>query len=235
MPKPKADFDYVGALLKYVQPPSSTTAVLPTGVDEEALARIFAAVGSEFTPAAINRNALWQAITEADENRRRLDQLRPGDRARTIVKSLGRTVVAAESLAALLKENPDVVELLAETVPAALTDLERLVTAAKLISEKLASSGIARGATKKRIPSATEWLAGVELPLIFEENFDRAAGRARNNGKPAGPTKRFIAAVFRELGVHVEDETVMRAISRLSELKEQRRAIRRRNHAAGQK
>ena len=71
------------------------------------------------------------------------------------------------------------------------------------------------------------------MPLIFEKYFDRPAGRARNNGKPGGPMVRFIAAVFRELGIDVEDETVLRAISRFADLRQHRRAVRQRGGRGG--
>ena len=79
-----------------------------------------------------------------------------------------------------------------------------------------------------------EWLAGVELPLIFEECFGRKLGRSRDINGPGGPTVRFIAAVMFEMGSQMEGETIVRAMSRFSELRKRRQVVRHRNSNIGQ-
>jgi hypothetical protein len=120
-------------------------------------------------------------------------------------------------------------------MPTGLADVGRLIIVAEILAQ---SSGRAGGDIRKpndRIPSAGEWLAGVELPLIFEEYFDRPAGRARTVGKPGGPTVRFVKAVMVEIGNSVAAETIVRAMTRLRDLRERRRAVRQRDRDIGQK
>jgi hypothetical protein len=75
-------------------------------------------------------------------------------------------------------------------------------------------------ALKDRRPSETEWLAGVALPLVYERNFFRRAGRSRGTGgKSSGPTVRFIAATLREIDVPYSEESIARAMSRLATLR----------------
>jgi hypothetical protein len=68
-----------------------------------------------------------------------------------------------------------------------------------------------------RRPSELEWIAGFALPLVYERNFARRAGRSRTlKQKPSGPTVRFIAATLNELGVLYSDESIFRAMTRLA-------------------
>ena len=85
-----------------------------------------------------------------------------------------------------------------------------------------------------RPPSTGDWLAGVELPLIFEECFGRKLGRSRGVNGPGGPTVRFIAAVMFEMGSQIKGETIVRAMSRFSELRRRRRVVHLRNNNIGQ-
>jgi hypothetical protein len=75
---------------------------------------------------------------------------------------------------------------------------------------------------KDRRPSELKWLAGVSLPLVYEGNFRRRAGRSRNadSGEPGGPTVRFIGATLEEVGFSYSHESIVRAMSRLVTLRE---------------
>jgi hypothetical protein len=126
-------------------------------------------------------------------------------------------------------------ELLAHLLPFTLKGIERLIVVTEKTSQSWGENGKAISARYGRPPSAGEWLVGVELPLIFEECFGRKSGRARTNDKPSGPTVRFIAAVMRELGSPPSDETIVRAMTRFSELRKSRRAVRQRDNNIGQK
>jgi hypothetical protein len=70
---------------------------------------------------------------------------------------------------------------------------------------------------KDRRPSKLEWMAGVALPLVYERNFARRAGRSRTpESKPSGPTVRFIAATLKQVGALYSDESIVRAMTRLA-------------------
>jgi hypothetical protein len=76
----------------------------------------------------------------------------------------------------------------------------------------------------KRRPTEKDILAGVLLPLLFERNFLRHAGRSRGkSGPPSGPMVRFISAVMQELGLPYSDEAIVRAYTRRAPLRAQRR------------
>ena len=78
---------------------------------------------------------------------------------------------------------------------------------------------------KDRRPSELEWLAGVALPLVYERYFRRRAGRSRNAaGEVGGPAVRFIEATLKELGVEYSPELIARAFTRLTTLRNDRRA-----------
>ncbi len=77
---------------------------------------------------------------------------------------------------------------------------------------------------KNRRPSELEWLAGVSLPLVYERHFLRRAGRSRSaEGEVSGPAVRFIEATLKELGRPYRPESIARAFSRLTALRDGRR------------
>jgi len=229
--------DYAGQLLDYLlplPPQSPPIAVVPT-VDEQALDRILAKVGKKFIPDNLNRMALWTAIKQADDDKKSVNRFRSGARTRAIVKSMKRISKTAESLAAAVKQNDDATQLVAQMLPLALTTTAELIILATHVEQVLNESSVALRARYDRIPSANEWLAGIELPLIFEDFFYRNPGRSRVNDKPGGPTVRFIAAVMREIDSQLAEETIVRAMTRFSELRKRRQIVRRRNSNIGQK
>jgi hypothetical protein len=78
---------------------------------------------------------------------------------------------------------------------------------------------------KGRRPRELEWLAGVALPLVYERHFLHRAGRSRNAaGEVSGPTIRFIQATLNEVGILYSEESIARAFSRLTALRNERRA-----------
>ena len=79
-------------------------------------------------------------------------------------------------------------------------------------------------------PNAKEWLAGVELPCVFEEHFHRKPGRSRNkDGEADGPCVRFIATTMLELGKQYSAESIPRVMTRLRALRDRRRLVRQSN------
>jgi CHAD domain-containing protein len=180
--------DYAGQLLDYLSPlppKSSSTAVLTTVGEQATLDRILAKIGKKFIPDDLNRMALWIAVKQAADDKKNVDRYRSRARTHAIVKSMKRVRNAAESLAAVIKENEDTCELLVEQ----LASIQQLIGSVSNIVQLLTRSNVAIRA-RDRIPSANDWLAGIELPLIFEDFFHRKPGRSRVNDKPGGPGQR---------------------------------------------
>ena len=226
--------DYAGQLLDYLSPlppKSSSTAVLTTVGEQATLDRILAKIGKKFIPDDLNRMALWIAVKQAADDKKNVDRYRSKARTHAIVKSMKRVRNAAESLAAVIKENEDTRELLVEQ----LASIQQLIGSVSNIVQLLTRSNVAIRARYDRIPSANDWLAGIELPLIFEDFFYRKPGRSRVNDKPGGPAVRFIAAVMSEIGSPLAEETIVRAMTRFSEVRKRRQVVRRRNSNIGQK
>ena len=80
-------------------------------------------------------------------------------------------------------------------------------------------------------PTAKEWLAGAELPCVFEEHFRRKPGGSRNktHKKGGGPCVRFIEATMRELGMRYSPASILRTMTRLRDLRDRRRLVRQGN------
>jgi len=233
MAHPPKKPDYAAQLLLYILPlpPTSSSTAVVTTVNEEALDRILAKIGKRFIPDDLNRMTLWIAIKQAADDKNKFDRFRSTARTHAIVKSMKRVRNAAGSLAAIIKGNEDTIELLTEQ----LASIEQLIVRVSNIEELLTKSNVAMRARYDRIPSANEWLAGLELPLIFEDFFYRKPGRSRVNDKPSGPAVRFIAAVMREIDSPLAEETIVRAMTRFSELRKHRQVVRRRSSNIGQK
>lgn len=219
-------------LIRLTQTPSMGAA---KPVDELALDRILDEVGKKFIPVNFDRNALWTAIIKAEERKEIIDRRRRGSRSRAIVKSMKQISKAAKSLERAIKENNDGNELIADLMPSVLADIGRLIVITKETAQSWSEVAKTVSAQYERPPSADEWLAGVELPLVFEECFGRKAGRARTKDKPGGPTVRFISAVMSGINRSPSDETIVRAMTRFSELRKRRRVSRQRDQNIGQK
>jgi hypothetical protein len=198
-------------------------------INDQVLNRILDAVGERFIPPNLNRTRLWTALVEGVETKEKIDCFRPGSRKRAMIKSIKNIRKAANSLAAALNDNDDANKLFVSLMPSSLEDIKRLCVVAENFERTWSASDKATREQYKRIPSANDWLAGVELPLIFEECFGRKPRRARTNGKPSGPTVRFVAAALSEMDSPLADETIVRAMTRFSELRERRRAVRNKN------
>jgi hypothetical protein len=233
MAHPPKKLPYAAQLLDYLSRlplKLSLTAFMTVG-ERATLDRILAKIGKKFIPDDLNRMALWFAIKQAVDDKKHFDRFRSKARTHAIIKSMKRVRNAAESLAAIIRENEDTIELLAEQ----LASIEDLIVRLSNIEELLTKSNVSIRARYDRIPSANEWLAGLELPLIFEDFFYRKPGRSRVNDKPSGPAVRFIAAVMREIDSPLAEETIVRAMTRFSELRKRRQVVRRRNSTIGQK
>jgi len=205
------------------EPPAVAAATI---VDEEALDRIVDAVGKNFIPVTFNRNALWDALLKARKTKEIIDRFQPDARPRAKSNSM-RRISANQFIANLL--------------PVVLEEIRLLIIVTKRTGQiwsdsdkDIRANGRAMRARYDRPPSTNDWLAGVELPLIFEECFGRKLGRSRDINGPGRPTVRFIAAVMFEMGSQIEGETIVRAMSRFSELRRRRRVVHLRNNNIGQ-
>jgi len=186
MAHPPKKPDYAGQLLDYLLPlpPTSSSTAVVTTVDEQAtLDRILAKIGKKFIPDDLNRMALWIAIKQAADAKKSVDRYRSGARTHAIVKSMKRVRNAAESLAAVIKENEDTIEFLTEQ----LASIEQLIVSVSNIEQLLTESSVAIRARYDRIPSANDWLAGVELPLILRIFFTASLAAHGSTTSPAAP------------------------------------------------
>jgi hypothetical protein len=211
--------DWVGPLRRFLVDTSSPPVAAIDG--------ILTQVGQKFVPADLDRPALRNAIAWAIETKDKIDKSRPGKRSRALRKSVKRIREAAEALDTCLKENSDAWQRITRLLPSVPEDVMRIICAAQAMDQTLTESDEHTTAEYSlRIPTANEWLAGVELPLVFEEFFHRKEGRSRTDGKPGGPTVRFVDAVMTEMGIPFSQESIVRAMTGLSEIRERRRAVR---------
>jgi hypothetical protein len=225
--------DYYGALKPFLASTPPTRRL----ISDDAIGRILDAVGEGFVPADLDRSALCAAIEQAWASREIIEKNRPGPRLKKCLEQLDGVHEAANSLLSVLTADNNATELVTELLPNGVSNVELLANAAKALRQTFSEHiETTRKNYQHRIPTAVEWLAGVELPCIYEEFIDLAAGRSRANksGKPSGPMVRFIAAVLNKAQLRAEDETIVRAFSRLSGVRKRRMALRR-DHNMGQK
>jgi hypothetical protein len=200
-------------------------------IDEQTLERILTRVGQRFVPADLDRARLRSAIAKAVETKEQIDKIRPGKYSRALGKGVKRIRQATGKLDECLRKNNDAWQLIADYVPSFSEDVIRVICTAQAIEQNLAESAEHTIASySPRVPNAREWLAGVELPLVFEEFFHRKGGRSRSGGKPAGPTVRFVHAVMTETCTSFAEESILRAMTGLAELRKRRRAVRKREN-----
>jgi hypothetical protein len=198
-------------------------------IDEQSLDQILNKVGEKFVPPDLNRTALRIGIAKAIETKEKIDRYRP-KRSRAAKKSVKRIREAAKALDTRLKENHEVRRLIGLHMPRISEDILTLICMTEVIEQTLGESNKDVRSRYARPPSAKEWLTGIELPLVFEEFCHRKAGRSRGvNAEPGGPTVRFVTAVMEKLNLPVSPDSVIRAMTRFSDLRERRRAIRQRD------
>jgi hypothetical protein len=228
---------YYKDLLRYFPAQTLPLAML----DEQGLDRVLAKVGQRFVPKDLDRTGLRDAIARAVESKENIDRYRGGKRSRAVRESLQRIRQKAEELDACLRENNDAMRMIEKLQPSASEDVIRILCTAGGLEQALGESNervISRYA--RRIPTSNEWLAGVELPLVFEDFFHRKAGLSQSRSKhkhsgrrapPSGPTVRFVSAVMIETGTPFANGSIGRAMTALAKIRDSRRAVR---HNTGQ-
>ena len=165
-------------------------------LNKRGLDKIIIAVGKNFVPADLDRSALRRAIDDSEKSAEIIAVQRHGAPARKLLKQFKQVRETTDQLALLLDAKNDASDLIQELCgewPKAM--VSRLIVDVEALEWVLGNREFPQG------PNAKEWLAGVELPCVFEEHFHRKPGRSRNkDGEPDGPCVRFIATTMLELG-----------------------------------
>jgi hypothetical protein len=177
-------------------------------LDEHGIDKIIAAVPSKYVPANLDRSALRRAIDESEKYAKIISVNRRGARARKRLKRLKQIRETAERLASLLEVKDDASDMIEKLWPKStrrpgewpLAMVSRLIVDIVEASEHALSNPEPRQGGN---PTANEWLAGGELPCVFEEHFRRKPGGSRNktHKKGGGPCVRFIEATGRCRGL----------------------------------
>jgi hypothetical protein len=193
-------------------------------LDKSSLDKIIEAVGKKFVPAGLDWSALRRAIDDSEKSAELIAVHRRGARARKLLKRLKQVRETAELLAVMLDTKDDASDLIQELCgewPKAM--VSRLIVNVEALEQVISDGKPSQWGN----PNANEWLAGVELPCVFEEHFHRKPGGSRNEARKAGgPCVRFIEATMRELGKPYDPASVLRAMTRLRALQASRSLVR---------
>jgi hypothetical protein len=230
--------------LEYAQPllerfdfasPRRQTASRIKTLDDVAIGRILrvdaAVVGD------LDRVRLRSDINHALRTSETLDLVRPGSRRREACRQLDEIAEVANKLLALLKARNDATTLINQYAPEAIGYVVRAFVQFEASRDNIQLDDQSVIAAKERfggrVPSAKEWLFGVELPIVYERYFHRPAAVSRTptegkpHGEPSGPMVRFLSAVRDEAEVHYSNESIAKAHTSLSDLRELRKTKRR--------
>jgi hypothetical protein len=194
-------------------------------LDERGLDKIIEAVGRRYIPATLDRSALRRAIDKSKESAETISKNRHGARARKRFERLKQILEAAEQLESLLKVQDDASHMIRKCFGEG-----PRVTVIRLIGEVEALLHVLSDHEPSQWgnPTTNEWLAGVELPCVFEEHFCRKPGASRNKAhrEGDGPCVRFIKATMLELGKLYSPASILRAMTRHRALRKSRRLVR---------
>jgi hypothetical protein len=203
-------------------------------LDEQSVDKTIKAVGKKYGPAAIDRSALRRAIEESEKGAEIIAVYRRGARAQKLRERLKQFRVAAKQLAAMLEVNDDASRMIESFIgewPRAMVSRlsDHVEALEKLNSEALAAVLRMQRPSRWGNPNANAWLAGVELPLVFEEHFGRPPGisRSKTYEKGSGPCVRFIESTMLELGKRYSTASILRAMTQLRGLRDSRSHVRR--------
>ena len=187
-------------------------------LDAQGIARILNAVGSDFTPANLDKAALRQSLQWSATWHRTIGQLRPSKRAK-LQRQIWEIKTAAKRLTFMLSDD-DTWRAISAELPlnrdcprATLKDLFEAVDRVLRPQDVGAETKYLFGAR-----SPLEWLVGKYLPRVFKRHFERSPGISRQVGAPSGPYIRFAAQVLAELEIKYRGrpyrlETIAKAFS----------------------
>ena len=157
-----------------------------------AIARIVKAVGTKPDNEENLATNIYRAFCEESTARDPLER----SKGKARLAKVKEIIEAAEHLDTLITADPYIsARLQPTTTPFKMPSMTALRFAAISLRDGLTL--VAQNwrdktdLADKRHPSELEWLAGVSLPLVYEQHFRRRAGRSRNAGEPSGPTVRF--------------------------------------------
>jgi hypothetical protein len=220
--------------------PAAVAAFVPPSGDEAlddwfaqlrsaAIARIFSAVGKSTGDEVQLAADIFEAYVATPSKR---DPQEASDAAQRLQK-VRDIRKAVEKQVALISDDPYLRKAIGDAVGVkppfdiwglrnALRDLEIQLS---LLAERWRRKKDLPPNLGDRRPSEREWLAGVSLPLVYERHFLSPAGRSRNaEGEPGGPTVKFVKATMSELGMPYSAESIVRALTRLKQQREEERA-----------
>jgi hypothetical protein len=170
-------------------------------LDARGIARILNAVGSDVTPAGLDKAALRRSLEWGATWHRTIGQLRPSKRAKLQLR-LWDIKTAAKRLTFMLS-NDDAWRAISPELPlirdcprATLKDLFEAVD--RILRPQDVGAGT-KDLFKARSP--LEWLVGKYLPGVFKRHFDRRPAFSRQGGVPSGPYIRFVEQVLAELEI----------------------------------
>jgi hypothetical protein len=196
-------------------------------LDERGLGKIIEAVGRRYIPATLDRSALRRAIDKSKKSAETISKNRHGARARKRFERLKQILEAAKRLASLLEVTDDASDMVQRLCGEwTLAMVSRLIVDIEALVHVLSDGD--REPSQWGNPTTNEWLAGAELPCVFEEHFCRKPGASWNKAhkKAGGPCVRFIEATMLELGKPYSTASILRAMTRLRALRKSRRLVR---------
>jgi hypothetical protein len=207
----------------------------PNPIDDRAFDGLLTEVDGKHVLSTPDRAALRHALEKAWTHQQQIDKWRAAPRAKRCFRQLARIHKVADVLLSLLTANNDATELVTQIEPEAALNVLQVSSAVYGIKSVFDDSIKGDVIVKKRvprIPTAVEWLAGVELPCIYEEFFDpskRGPGgwRSKNRGLELGPKGLFINAVLSKFGMKYRADSIHKAWTSCTELRNRRRAARR--------
>jgi hypothetical protein len=190
-------------------------------VEPEAVTRIVDQVGSKYTPSNLDRQGLRHDLGWAGTWYGTRVSLRDeAKRDRRIEAALKAAKRFQQKLAKLeYGDLPQILEYLPKTDRLKedspfVKKLQRFIAQADAALKTPRDPGWAKDSVAQLAKelhlgerSPLEWLAGVELPKIFEKHFGRPARISRDkNGAVGGPFVRFAAAALKELKIQNKDK-----------------------------
>jgi hypothetical protein len=153
------------------------TAPLAKGkpLDDSALGRVLSRVGADYVPTTLNKAQLLNEINGAVAESKIYDLYRAGSRLRGALKDLALIADAGKQFILSLNAENDATRLIKSLRPETvwlIRDIIGTVDSIDLLQKRIRDTK----KNKQRIPSQLEWLAGAELPCVFQEHFNRRAG-----------------------------------------------------------
>lgn len=181
-------------------------------MDDDAVARVLAAVGSRQTPDSLDREKLRRDLVWAGTwNRTSMDLRAKAKRDRRVGTALKAAKRFQQALTRLEHRDLPIVDANLEAGPSLAKKLVGFVRQAEAaLKPPLPEPEWQQDAAAHMVKelhlnerSAFEWLAGIHLAELYERHFERRAGFSvpPNGGAPYGPYIRFATQALTELKI----------------------------------